>query len=866
MTRRFSSWRCCAVLPLSVAFCVVALASRYDSIAILDDGAATTIESRYADIFVEQVARRGAIPATRVENLADNTSGTLYICPGAIGGHAQIRALLEFRRISLPTEKDPGPEGFLLLTLPDQPNIVIAAGVDERGVLYALGELLRRMTFQEGEVEITGVINVWTAPAFELRGTMISQGHTITELTGARKWTDAEWRQAALEYALAGANTVALGYSVTPDDPQYQFVKSLNLKVMLSLYPNAGSGPPEWAATEAIGRPGFLCLSVPEAWQHTLDRADQAWRTMPPVDYLRMYSGDGGGCECDKCAPFGAKYIRLCDEIANIVHKYQPAVEIFATNQKLDNAGDQAIFDYLKAHRGWLRSFSYGPGSNAMGWMPGRRQDHRMDLFRYMAFGSIDRYLREIVHQLPPDVDLSFYTDVTHWVYSQYGLMDHELIPDRNGDLPPRTDRTLYERKPDPALAQVYDRRTFHARPRNYYDVFQHTMRYGIGDVTYSEGHHDHFNQWMWQRLLWAPRTAMEDVVAEYARAHFGPDAAGAMAQAILQLEENLSTPIETNEGIDVLINALREARKRIPDHLFRRDYLWRQYMQKALLDKYIQLAVRRQRALLRSVEDLLRDALDAGAPADSLDRALHLLGVPYETAEMAALKTEADRLGRESDASFGVRSEGFFNLDQDFIGLGWLRREIAAVRSTPPEGLREGIRRIVYYEDPGPGGFYDDAGDPARSPHLVHGWPYGDGAFSPSDRPSQRSAAFTTTEAQGVTFEYDGLDPAAAYRVRFTLVRPRYLPRFGKFQHQKSESIYADEIALVEDLELPEYESRFFEFDVPPDVTRDGRLLIRFQKSAGVGEGPRPEVTVWRNTGGWGTLVSEVWLLRRPQ
>jgi hypothetical protein len=343
----------------------------------------------------------------------------------------------------------------------------------------------------------------------------------------------------------------------------------------------------------------------------------------------------------------------------------------------------------------------------------------------------------------------------------------------------------------------------------------------------------------------------MEDAVAEYARVHFGPDAAGAMAQAILQLEENLSAPIETNEGIDVLIAALREARRHIPDSLLRRDYLWRQYMQKALLDRYVQLAVRGQRAVQRSVEESLRNALDSDDLPGALKHVQGLLDAPLETAEMAVLRAEADRLGQESNEVFGVRSEGYFNLGQDFVGLGWLRREVTAALSAPAIEQRESVRRIAYYEDAGPGGFYDDAGDPAHSPHLIYGWPYGDGAFSPSDRPSQRSAAFTTTEAHGVTFEYDGLNPTAAYRVRFTLVRPRYLPRFGKFQNQKSESIYADDFALVEDLELPEFESRFFEFDVPRDATRDGRLQIRFLKSAGVGEGPRPEVTVWRNTGG---------------
>ena len=67
---------------------------------------------------------------------------------------------------------------------------------------------------------------------------------------------------------------------------------------------------------------------------------------------------------------------------------------------------------------------------------------------------------------------------------------------------------------------------TFYAWPRQYHRVFNDLMRYGIGDITHSSGHHDHFNQWMWQRLLWAPRTTVYDVVDEYCRTWFGPEAA----------------------------------------------------------------------------------------------------------------------------------------------------------------------------------------------------------------------------------------------------------------------------------------------------------------------------------------------------
>lgn len=110
------------------------------------------------------------------------------------------------------------------------------------------------------------------------------------------------------------------------------------------------------------------------------------------------------------------------------------------------------------------------------------------------------------------------------------------------------------------------------------------------------------------------------------------------------------------------------------------------------------------------------------------------------------------------------------------------------------------------------------------------------------------------------MTFEYDRLDADATYRVCVALVRPQFTARFGAFQPQRSESLYANEHCLARDIELPMPACELFELDVPHDATRDGRVKRWFQKA---GDASRPQLTVWRNTGGWGTLAAEVWLLK---
>jgi hypothetical protein len=836
---------------------------RFTRIHLVPGSKRDSVEARYVDLLRERIAEISSAPIS-VGTFPREFDG-LVLCIGTLQSQPELAAHAHELRVDLPRPLDPGAEGFVLASKKSHGrHVVLAIGSDRRGVLYVVGEILRRMVGRGDAVMFPTELNLRCAPRWPIRGLIVSQGDTLRKLTGARKWTTRELQQAHLDYALAGANTFELDENEGPNG-MFPFIKSYGLDALAVIEGNTGSGPPEWQAKEAIGRAGYLCPGIPAARKALLEQHEGLFRRMPDFDYVHFKSGDGGGDESEASAPYGRTLIHLCEDYARLLRKYHPHTKIFVGNQKLDNAGDRAIFEYLQARpRDWIDGICYGPGSNAMGWTPGRRQDHRMDLFGEGGRGALGGYLREMLHQLPPRQSILLFTDLTHWVYSQYGLMDHALIPDRNHQLPPKWDSWMYERKPSAELAQVYNRRTFHARPRNYYRVFQETAEFTIGDVAYSEGHHDHLNEWMYQRLFWGPHRTVEDVVAEYCHTYFGPEAASQMAEAIFTLEHNLETPILDNRGIDRMIELVEGAGAVMPEDLRERNSLWREYLQKAYLDKYIQLDSRRQHAFVDGVLGQLRTALER----DDLDRTLAALGtveLPPESPDMQRLKSAADRVGQESDRLYGVRSDGFFNLKQDYVGLGWLRREIGRAKAAASaEKRRATVERIAFYEDAGEGGFYDNAGVPEKAPHLINGWPYGDGIISRENRPSQRKIAFTTDEDRGVTLQYENLDRSAAYRVRLSLVRPRYAPRYAGRQHQRTESFYADEYPLAENLELPEYKADFYEFDIPKAATGDGRLTLWFKKQPGIGTGLQSDVTIWRNTGGWGTLVSEVWLLKK--
>ncbi len=80
---------------------------------------------------------------------------------------------------------------------------------------------------------------------------------------------------------------------------------------------------------------------------------------------------------------------------------------------------------------------------------------------------------------------------------------------------------------------------------------------------------------------------------------------------------------------------------------------------------------------------------------------------------------------------------------------------------------------------------------------------------------------------------------------------------------NQKSEKIFADDEVITESVELPLQMSDFFTFDIPHSTTKDGELTIRFERADDVARGDRVTIEQWRNSGGWGTIVSEVWLMK---
>lgn len=773
-------------------------------------------EAKAADLLQRRLLERSHMKVAPAE------AADVLVVLGTVASNPMLEELspgIE-RRFSLPISEDPHPEAFAVQTL-DQggQKHVLICGSDVRGVFYGVGAFLRSISYAPDHINIPSLELAEHLALIYRGGTPTGPGSRAIEFGDLRPQTEADLVRRMEDLILVGANIIG---------GDLELVRSYGMQSYFGRKSNElpGEFPTEWGADNGRST-RYICPSVPEARAAVLAAFDKWFQEQPEYEIFATKSGDPGGCRCDRCEPWGATYIKLTHEVADILHKYHPNTKVIATNQDLSNEGNAAIFEYLnKEGSDWLYALRYGPGADEM--QTYIRGDVNPRWFEYSGFGPLGNYLKWMHHELPRETRILGFTDVTHWMQAQYAV-----------------------EQPDVALAAVYDRRAWNARPRNFHRVAQEIFHYLDGDIYYSEGQHDDFNKWFYQRMMWNPHLTAEQVTEEYCQYFFGEAAAPEMAQVIFLMEETLEKPVLGNEGIARAVELARSAGEKIPEN-YRNDHRWHIIMQKALMDRYIQLMLERGGQLKTEAAAYLEQAAGAEEPGPLLKRALAAVEQPLENKDMKALREEALKHGERGNELSGYREPAPYIAGKyDLTEVEWWAQTLrAALEQAEPEKLRQSARMILHYEDPGEGGYYDDLGWPAQPPHLTHGetlW-----GFRPFFGPAKRShygvAYDYDPRGGGVQLDYQGLDPQAEYVVRISLGGGSASRRGGGNLLQV---VKADDNILGEPFAVPAEHVEFHEFDIARELTNDGKVHIELAPVSG--QTPM-------------TTASEVWLMRKDK
>ncbi|HPO31278.1 MAG TPA: hypothetical protein PKX28_08545, partial [Candidatus Hydrogenedentes bacterium] len=409
----------------------------------------------------------------------------------------------------------------------------------------------------------------------------------------------------------------------------------------------------------------------------------------------------------------------------------------------------------------------------------------------------------------------------------------------------------------DPAFALTLGREPINPRPLFYADVHRQTARFTDGFIAYSDGIHDDVNKAVYSALAWDPSLTPREILRQYARLFFGPDTADAVADGILALERDWDGPLAENGSVAATAAYWRQLNRQFPS--LGENWRWNCLLLRAEYDEWTRKRLLYEQSLEARAMDVLYPGSDQD-PRTAMDNAESILQQaetrlpdPAQRDRIIALfETLFKQIGLQSSverygASGHERGCSLDFLEYPLNNRWWLIDRFQEIRqlTDPSEQWRQ-IRELRAWESPVPGALYDDIGHVGRCPRVLMGSRRAGDRYLP-DEPiptqwwwdngfSRRRLSWQCTMDWPRALVYEGLNPAQKWIFRCTgygdvLPRADGVP-LNPTRHNR-------EIGGIK------------EFPVPPELTRDGSLVITFDPV------PNEENLNWRQQ----SRLAETWL-----
>ena len=679
----------------------------------------------------------------------------------------------------------------------DGPSVKLV-GRDDRGALFAAGRLLRLLTMRQGELALDPETRLTATPRYRVRGHELGFRHTSNTYD---KWDLAQYEQYIRDLVVFGANMVQLIPNMDPelvDGPHMDGTIWDTTEQLTELIGSYGLDVWFWFP------PSEDEPLVGDGGEKALLQSRGAFERFSPIDAVFIPGGDPGDTHPEVLLPW-------MEQLKPVLAETHPDAELWLSNEAMAKDWNEYLFEYLQTKKpDWLTGIIYGC------WTKISIQDQRA--------------------RIPAQFPMVQYSDITHCTECEY--------PVPNWDV---------------AFASTLSREPINPRPLGTTAIFNYAAPDTVGFVTYSDGVNDDVNKIIWSVLGWDPEADVEGILREYGRYFIGEDYADDVAQGLLALEKNWEGPAIDNPGIEPTL-ALWQS---METEATKGNWRFQMGLLRAYYDAHVQRKLKVQADLEQKALAALREAETVGAEK-AVQAAKEALAAADAEPPAADLRARIDELGEALFNSIGmqlsVEKYGAKNwergavldaLDRNLNDRIWLeeRMEEAMAASDEAEKVRL-LLAAANWEDPGPGGFYDDLGNAFKQPHLVQDIPWAsDPGFVES--PQCEQGSFKGRENwrlswlnQGQTLygtplrmRYEGLDPQAKYELRIV-----YTGRFRPTMRLTADNEYL----IHADLKQPE-KPEVLSFDIPAEATSDGALELE-----------------WELISGRGCQVGEVWLVTR--
>jgi hypothetical protein len=548
--------------------------------------------------------------------------------------------------------------------------VIVVAGNDSRGVLFGVGKLLRSLAMSRDRIEVRAPLSVTTAPVMPIRGHQLGFRPKTNSYDA---WNLDQWEQYIRDLAVFGCNTIELIPPRSDDDADSPHFPLPPMEMMIGMSQLAADyGLDVWIWYPALD-PRYVTGEA-------IDAAVREWgevvSKLPRVNALFVPTGDPGEAPPQELMAMLARQ-------AEQVQRIHPGAQIWISMQSFSQPEFHQMLTILEQEPKWLAGIGYGPQT-------------RVSLAR----------LREV---LPRRYPIRGYPDITHSLRCQYPVPDWDL-----------------------AYALTEGREVINPRPLDQTTIFQIYKDHTQGIITYSEGCNDDVNKMIWSALGWDPGTKPIEMLREYSRYFIGEKYTDDFAQSLLALERNWRGPLRSNESVLTTLQQL-DTMEKTADPRTRRNWRFQQAQYRATYDAYQHCRSIAEAAQEVAAMNALAQAPQTGA-STALQDAEAILDHPCDTAHGDALKARVKELAAALFQSIGMqlsvekygaiavgRGANLDELDVPLNNRVWLKRRFAELRNLGSEDEKlRGIHEIVHWTDPGPGGFYDDLGNPSHQAHLV--------------------------------------------------------------------------------------------------------------------------------------------------
>lgn len=708
-------------------------------------------------------------------------------------------------------------EGFKVIidTTSTKPSAIII-GQDDRGLLFGIGHLLRKMNWSENQLLLTKAIEKSTSPTYSIRGHQLGYRPKTNSYDA---FTVDQFDQYIRELALFGANSIEILPPRTDDDfssrhmtlpaidmirEQSRIADELDLDVWM-WYPNMAKD-----------------YEDPETKRLELAERKKVFASIPRLDHLFVPGGDPGDLDPDILFQWLA-------EVAGLLREKHPQAKIWVSPQvfRPTEAWFDRFFYHINQRYDWIGGVVFGP------W--------------------VKIPLPELRQLTDASIPIRRYPDITHSLSSQYPIPEWDL-----------------------AMAMTLGRECINPRPIDQKTIHNSLDQYANGSLSYSEGTNDDVNKFIWTDQEWNPDTQVIETLRDYARFFFGPKWVDAAALGFLAEEKNLQGRLLTNSAIANTLAQWQDMEKRADAKLMG-NFRFQMGLIRAYFDAYIQQKLLFETHQEQKARNVLNRCQTEGS-LNSIKMATALLNEPMIDPYIDQLKQRclelADSLFKSIGAQLTVSPHGaapgrgnfIDNMDAVLNDAPWLLANLQEIKKESNEKQRiEKIENLLNRTNPGPGGFYDNFGqqeswkrvlkttewsqDPGGlyGPRVSFGvgligeeWVHEIQAvgFGGTATPLSWMNQVTTLYNTPLIINYDQLNPEVSYTIKIAYT--------GRFRAKMK--LTTDDGHVIHDF-IKTGVNPLYEFELPASTYSDGNLVLHWT----CGEGER------------GAQVAEIWIVPKP-